>query len=141
MIILVFLLTLIDQLFKWSSINNYIGHIDWGIVTWTLHLNKGMSLSIFSLAPYPLLACIQLAVLVSLYYFNMPKLSYHLCIAGGLSNLFDRIIHGAVIDYLHFHLFRWYWPAIVNLADIYLCVGMIYWFYKQYSIEKTRIIV
>lgn len=45
-------------------------------------------------------------------------------IAGGiLGNLLDRVCHGAVIDYLFFHVGAYGWPAF-NLADSAITVGV-----------------
>lgn len=37
-------------------------------------------------------------------------------IGGALGNALDRVIHGAVVDFLDFHLADYHWPAF-NLAD------------------------
>ena len=34
----------------------------------------------------------------------------------------DRFLHGAVVDYLDFHLAGWHWPAF-NIADVAICIG------------------
>jgi signal peptidase II len=41
-------------------------------------------------------------------------------LAGGLSNLIDRLYHGYVIDFITVP----YWPTF-NLADIYITVGIL----------------
>lgn len=40
-----------------------------------------------------------------------------LVIGGALGNTLDRICHGAVTDFLDFHLADWHWPAF-NMADV-----------------------
>jgi signal peptidase II len=35
----------------------------------------------------------------------------------------DRIRHGAVVDFLDFHIGYWHWPAF-NLADSAICLGV-----------------
>jgi signal peptidase II len=46
-----------------------------------------------------------------------------LIIGGALANALDRIIHGAVADFFHFHAgnFSWY---IFNLADVAIVAGV-----------------
>lgn len=45
------------------------------------------------------------------------------CVLGGaLGNVIDRARHGAVVDWLDFHLAGWHWPAF-NVADIGISVG------------------
>ena len=45
-----------------------------------------------------------------------------LTIGGALGNLFDRIVHGHVIDFIQLHAGGYYWPAF-NVADSAICVG------------------
>lgn len=45
-----------------------------------------------------------------------------LIIGGALGNALDRIRHGAVADFLDFHLAHWHWPAF-NLADVGIICG------------------
>ncbi len=45
-----------------------------------------------------------------------------LVIGGALGNLFDRIVHGHVIDFIQLHAGGYYWPAF-NVADSAICVG------------------
>ena len=45
-----------------------------------------------------------------------------LILGGALGNLWDRVVHGHVVDFLLFHAGGWYWPAF-NLADSAITVG------------------
>ncbi len=47
-----------------------------------------------------------------------------LVIGGALGNLYDRLVHGYVVDFLSFHLAGWYYPAF-NVADIGITLGAI----------------
>ncbi len=44
-------------------------------------------------------------------------------VGGALGNVIDRVIHGAVVDFLDFHLAGWHWPAF-NLADTAITLGV-----------------
>ena len=55
-----------------------------------------------------------------------------LVIAGGFSNLMDRVCYGAVVDYLHLHYAGWHWPAIFNLADVYITLGCVLLVYSTF---------
>ncbi len=50
------------------------------------------------------------------------NIAYALIIGGALGNVFDRIIHGFVVDYLDFFIGEHHWPAF-NLADMGICIG------------------
>ena len=46
-----------------------------------------------------------------------------LILGGALGNVIDRLLHGHVVDFIHFHWFeRWYFPAF-NVADTGITVG------------------
>lgn len=45
-----------------------------------------------------------------------------LILSGILGNLFDRITHGYVIDFLDFHIYNYHWP-IFNISDLMICIG------------------
>nr|WP_163501142.1 signal peptidase II [Halomonas socia] len=48
--------------------------------------------------------------------------SLALIIGGALGNLYDRLVHGYVVDFLSFHAAGWYFPAF-NVADIGITLG------------------
>lgn len=48
--------------------------------------------------------------------------AYALIIGGALGNLFDRMVHGAVIDFIDFHVNNWHFPTF-NIADTAICIG------------------
>ena len=45
-----------------------------------------------------------------------------LILGGALGNLWDRMVFGAVVDFLDFHAYGWHWPAF-NVADAAISVG------------------
>ena len=50
------------------------------------------------------------------------NIAYALIIGGAVGNVFDRIVHGFVVDYLDFYWGTYHWPAF-NLADSAICIG------------------
>ena len=59
-------------------------------------------------------------------------------LGGAMGNLFDRIIHGEVIDFLDFHIGSHYWPTF-NLADSFIVVGvgilLVEMFFEEEAVE------
>ncbi|THF60731.1 lipoprotein signal peptidase [Pseudothauera rhizosphaerae] len=49
--------------------------------------------------------------------------AFVLIIGGALGNVVDRLMHGAVVDFLHFYIGRFSWPAF-NLADSAITAGV-----------------
>jgi signal peptidase II len=49
---------------------------------------------------------------------------YSLVLGGALGNVVDRMVYGAVVDYLDFYLGDWHWPAF-NLADAAILLGIL----------------
>lgn len=45
-----------------------------------------------------------------------------LVIGGAFGNLYDRVIHGYVVDFVQWHAAGYYWPAF-NIADSAICLG------------------
>jgi signal peptidase II len=45
-----------------------------------------------------------------------------LVLGGALGNVFDRVIHGFVVDFIYFHWRSWYFPAF-NIADTAISIG------------------
>ncbi|MGL5949439.1 MAG: signal peptidase II [Aeromonas sp.] len=48
--------------------------------------------------------------------------AYALIIGGALGNVFDRLVHGHVVDFLDFYWEKLHWPAF-NLADSFIFIG------------------
>ena len=53
-----------------------------------------------------------------------------LVLGGALGNVIDRLWHGAVVDFLSFHLEGYYWPAF-NLADSAISLGVALMLWQQ----------
>ena len=49
-------------------------------------------------------------------------LALSLILGGALGNVIDRVVYGAVIDFLDFHAFGYHWPAF-NVADMGISCG------------------
>jgi signal peptidase II len=43
-------------------------------------------------------------------------------LGGALGNVYDRLVHGYVIDFLDFYYQQWHWPAF-NIADSAIFIG------------------
>ncbi|MEM3154994.1 MAG: signal peptidase II [Candidatus Woesearchaeota archaeon] len=57
-----------------------------------------------------------------------------LILGGALGNLLDRLVYGAVVDFIDFH----FWPAF-NIADSAVTVAIILLLYREYALKKRNI--
>lgn len=55
---------------------------------------------------------------------TLTAVSLALVIGGAIGNLYDRLAHGYVVDYLSFHWGGYYFPAF-NLADTAITLGAV----------------
>lgn len=126
----------LDQASKFSALaflpfQESVPIID-GFLNLTLIFNFGTSFGIFSpQTPEEglLLICISLACVVFMLvlFFKQKRLydrfAIMMVVAGAVSNLADRIIHGAVIDFIDVYYKTYHWPAF-NIADAFICIGI-----------------
>lgn len=74
---------------------------------------------------FSLVAGVASVFLIVLLRRKPPPLeatAYMLVLSGALSNLIDRLLRGAVVDWLDFHWGGLHWPAF-NLADVWITCG------------------
>lgn len=57
--------------------------------------------------------------------------AFCLIIGGAVGNVIDRLVHGAVVDFLYFHYQQYGWPAF-NLADSAISVGVALMLWTQF---------
>ena len=94
--------------------------------------NPGAAFSFLSTAPgwqrelFIGIAAVAAVLIVFLLRRNVADrlfcFALSLILGGALGNLVDRILLGAVVDFLHFHVAQYYWPAF-NLADSAITCG------------------
>ena len=82
---------------------------------------------------------IVLALIISTWIVAMLKrhageklfaAALSLVLGGALGNVIDRVNHGAVVDFLSFHIADYYWPAF-NVADSAITVGVALMLWEQ----------
>jgi len=95
--------------------------------------NRGMSFGLFNTNAAmntgvftALAGVIVIALFVWLRRAHNPliRLAIGMIIGGAIGNVIDRLMRGAVVDFLDFHLGSWHWYAF-NIADAAICLGVI----------------
>lgn len=131
--------TLLDISSKhWVSTHLSIGdtrYIIPGINCYYIY-NAGLAFGLFSyMDPCYKLMLILINVLIIIMFIVVlyravyhhliyESLFYAIIIGGATGNLHDRILYGAVIDFIDCYIKDWHWP-IFNIADIEICVGLV----------------
>lgn len=91
---------------------------------------------------FKIITPIAICLFIAFYYFSGRKNPFSryalvLVIAGTLGNYIDRLAKGYVVDFLSFTLLFGYDFPIFNLADTFLCVGIIIIFIYYIFFDKT----
>ncbi len=147
------LLIVADQLLKYLAVIHLKGQPAVSLIDGVFELlyveNLGAAFSIlenqrlFFIIFTTIVMLFLLVVLLSGRYRRhmLLNISFILVLAGGIGNLIDRIVRGAVVDYLYF---KWIDFPIFNFADCCLVIGAIlmliffFFVYEDTSIKKVK---
>lgn len=84
---------------------------------------------------------VSIAIIIWLYRLpnnkNLYACALSLILGGALGNLYDRLIHGYVVDFLDFHIGNHHWPAF-NIADSAICIGAALIIYLTITEKKSK---
>ncbi len=110
-----------------------------------LHYNKGVAFSMFAFVG-PYLKWIQSLLIVGILYYIFTEgyikryaFPAGLLIGGALGNVYDRFVHGGVVDYVAWHCgFNF---AVFNYADVAIDLAVAWiiimvYFFPEESQEK-----
>ncbi|MEP4379993.1 MAG: signal peptidase II [Alphaproteobacteria bacterium] len=92
--------------------------------------NRGISFGLLGGAETSRWILVALALVIVGFLFiwlaragqGVIRFALLLVIGGALSNVIDRVVYGAVVDFIDIHGFGWHWPAF-NLADMVIVLG------------------
>ena len=127
----------LDQLSKYL-LRSYVVPTSWSLVVVTPFFNishawnHGVSFSLFASSEggrrwLLILMALALCALVGWWLKKASDvkqaLAYGLILGGAFGNIFDRVVHGAVFDFLQFHISMHYYPSF-NVADSCIFLGV-----------------
>ena len=132
---------IIDQSIKTLFVEGY--YRAGSCIDLELHYNRGVAFSMFSFVG-PYLKWIQAIFIGGILYYVLKEgylkryaFPVGLLIGGALGNVYDRFVHGAVVDYVAWHCgFNF---AVFNFADVAIDVAvaliivMVYFFPEEKS--------
>jgi signal peptidase II len=136
---------LLDQLSKWSALSNLQMGVPEPVLpfmNWLLLFNPGAAFSFLAQGSgWQRWFFTALGLLASVYIVIMLRKNQGdrlLCVAlslilgGALGNVLDRLMYGAVVDFIDLHYANWHWPAF-NVADSAICIGAVLIIYGEFK--------
>ena len=133
-LIILITIILIDQVIKYLFVSGY--NNNGKCISFILTFNKGVAFSIGAFLD-EWLKYIQLVMVsgVLIYVFYLKEVCYAfpagLLLGGAFSNVYDRFIHGGVVDYVYWHCGFDF--AIFNLADVLIDIAVVLILYINYK--------
>ena len=142
---------LLDQLSKRSALSNLQMGVPEPVLpflNWLLLFNPGAAFSFLAQGSgwqrwfftiLGLVACVYIVWLLRKSQNDkLLCLALSLILGGALGNVLDRIMYGAVVDFIDLHYANWHWPAF-NIADSAICIGasLIIWGELRKSFGKS----
>jgi signal peptidase II len=131
------LLLILDQLTKIIAKNSLFEGVSQPVTSflnWTLVYNSGAAFSFLAQAGgwqrwfFTGVGIIAALIMIWLIRKNAHQtifsLALSLVLSGAIGNVIDRIIYGAVVDFVDVHYMGWHWPAF-NIADSAITIGVI----------------
>ena len=99
--------------------------------------NRGMAFGLLIAASIAVLAFLaQLTLRAWRDTGDAVPLPLFLVLGGATGNLWDRVQHGYVEDFLDFHLAGWSWPAF-NVADSAITIGALWLQWEMWRPGRT----
>ena len=131
---------LLDRLTKWAVASYIPLHESLTVIPGCFHLthveNRGAAFGLFADSTFPwkiaalvgfsLIALIIVSVLLwkNSHIMNTTNIGLSLILGGAAGNLWDRVVDGRVVDFLHFDIDGDSWPDF-NVADSAIVIGAI----------------
>ena len=141
----------LDQASKWLALS----HLELGtpesvlpFMNWLLLFNPGAAFSFLAQGTgwqrwfFTALGLSASGYIIWLLYKSEGEkllcIALSLILGGALGNVLDRIMFGAVVDFIDLHYGNWHWPAF-NVADSAICIGaaLIIWGELHKSFGKS----
>ncbi len=101
-------------------------------LNWFLIYNPGAAFSFLSQADgwqrwfFTVIGIVAAIVIIWLLQKNLQDrpfcLALSLILGGAIGNVLDRLLYGAVVDFIDVHYDGWHWPAF-NIADSAISIG------------------
>jgi signal peptidase II len=116
------------------------------VLAWNTGISYGLfqgagPLGQWALFALKMLAVVLLAVWLARTGSRLSAVALGLIIGGAIGNAVDRLVHGAVVDFVFFHIttatwtFNWY---VFNLADVAIVAGVLGLLYESMFVGDAQ---
>ena len=107
--------------------------------------NEGIAFGLFSLNQgkfYNFLTIIITILIIFILYLafkskGIKKYSLLLIFGGAIGNLYDRILHNAVPDFIDLHIGGFHW-FVFNVADIFITIGVFFMILLEFTATNNK---
>jgi signal peptidase II len=134
-LLLALFILIADQITKWwAQVSLPMGQslAVTHFLNWTLVYNPGAAFSFLSQAGgwqrwfFTVIGIVAAIVIIWLLQKNTHDrpfcMALSLILGGAMGNVLDRLLYGAVVDFIDVHYDGWHWPAF-NIADSAISIG------------------
>ena len=128
---------LLDQATKWLALSQLQLGIPEPVLpflNWLLLFNPGAAFSFLAqssgwqrwfFTALGFIACIYIVYMLRKHQDErLLCFALSLILGGAAGNVLDRLMYGAVVDFIDLHYANWHWPAF-NVADSAICIGAV----------------
>ena len=87
-------------------------------------VSKPVRIIFLNIIPLLLIVASLVYILIKVNLNRVTLLAIILMIGGGFGNIYDRIVHGSVTDFLYINLGGIFHTGIFNIADLFITTGI-----------------
>lgn len=137
---------IVDRVSKWIALNFFTEPVYINkFLTFDLTFNRGISGGLLHFdhpGAFCLVSIAVTAILIIITFWTWRVyrqggsiIGQVLIIAGGFSNILDRVVYGGVIDFISVSFNGWHW-SILNIADVVINVGVLILILQSFFAKK-----
>ena len=113
------------------------------VMVWNRGISYGMFQQDGTTGRIMLIGLVVVALSVMVFWLarttsTLGAVALGLVLGGGVGNLIDRLVHGAVADFISFHAFGYYW-YVFNIADAAIVAGVVGLLYDSFFNSHKKV--
>ena len=147
LVLLIFIFDRITKIYIISLDKKFLGSEIFSSKFLNIYLvwNEGIAFGLFSSYEnsfYNFLTLLIFFIIIMIIYMikkshGLQKYSLIMILGGALGNVFDRLLHKSVPDFIDFHINEFHW-FIFNVADIFITLGVICMILSEFIVSNKK---